>query len=1165
MFLKRLTIKGFKSFADPATLDLEPGVTAVVGPNGSGKSNVVDAVAWVLGAQAPSAVRSQRMDDVIFAGTTDRSALGRAEVSLTIDNSDSSLALDFPEITITRTLFRSGESDYSLNGSPCRLLDIQELLSDVGVGRQQHVIISQGQIDAVLNAREEDRRSIIEDAAGILKFRKRKEKAERRLDSTGSNLDRLGDMQREVKRQLKPLERQADAARKHGDFLEELKSLRLFRLNKEFKELKSLASSESERRSDFTKQETLTVNELKSFESKISTAESELASRGEDDLGDQLVRFEALRERARGLKAVLLERQKGIERDRDTLVSSEVIAGLEVELIKAKKEEESLIEEKESLSPEVEALKQLEQELIDDWSTFKTDWADGVPMIGGRASEIRGELGVLRASVNQKESEKNQFQKKLNEVKNPETELNEKLSSLTLDLSSLRQENEALTESITRDKEALKRQINIRNTSWEDLAEAKANLRSTRIEIEALTQAIKSIGQTPADQQTLASKGSLGFLSDLIEIEPGYEKAFESTVEDFLSTIIFDTKENAIEALSKIDVESRSASVVVIDTRFEKLKVKNVGNQLRSHVSATDETLDLFLDQLLANVVVHEGGLDEIVETVVRNPEITVVNKTGDKFGFLGWRVGQKDQGNIKNILEDATSRLLLEEMKVEEKQTIFSGNETRTQEMEDHLDETQKKFEECKRNESSLSESLQKIKVEQKANDLENQTIQDRINENDQRIKNETRQIAELQIRLEELEEAEKTSVQAAQRMTDERSRLESRSAETAARRTECEVRSADIQGRLAVVKARVSELDIRLEKLSGERKEVAGRSEIIEKKERATSFLIDSLDSRTEIIEKRLTDLRIHRRDQSDRVREITSQLDELRSSRRKKEDEVRTLREKQSRLEIERAETRLKLENLTETMRSEFDREPNSIGELSDPELPDGSTVSERIAELERELKLIGPINPLALHEFDDLRERYEFLEEQLEDVRSTRKELRKVIRSIDIEIKEVFASAFAEVATNFNDLFEVLFPGGHGKLTLTDPENLLDTGIDIEARPSGKNVKKLSLLSGGERSLTALAFLFAVFRSRPSPFYVMDEVEAALDDANLFRFLGLVDQFRDESQLLIVSHQKRTMESADCLYGVSMASGGSSKVVSERVGATRSAERLGMLAS
>ena len=1165
MFLKRLTIKGFKSFADSATLDLEPGVTAVVGPNGSGKSNVVDAVAWVLGAQAPSAVRSQRMDDVIFAGTTERSALGRAEVSLTIDNSDSSLALDFPEITITRTLFRSGESEYSLNGSPCRLLDVQELLSDVGVGRQQHVIMSQGQIDAVLNAREEDRRSIIEDAAGILKFRKRKEKAERRLDSTGSNLDRLGDMQREVKRQLKPLERQAEAARKHGNFLEELKSLRLFRFNKEFKELKSLASGESERRSDLAKQETLSVNELKRFETEISTAESELASRGEDDLGDQLVRFEALRERARGLKAVLLERRKGIERDRDTLVSSEVIAGLEVELIKAKKEEESLVAEEQLLFPDVEALKRIEDELTTDWATFKTDWTDGVPVIGGRASEIRGELGVLKASVGQRESEKNRFQGKLDEVKHPERELIEKDSLLNSELSSARQEDEALSESITQVQEEVKRQRNIRNSAWEELADAKANLRGTLIEIEALTQAISGISQTSTTDQTAMSNGSLGFLSDLIEIETGFEKAFESAIGDLISTVVFDTTENAIEALRNIDIEARSASVVAIDTRFKKLHVTNTENPLRRHVNSTNEALNPFLDQILADVLVHEGDLRDIVEIVVNNPEITVVNKSGDRFGALGWRVGQKDEGNIKNILEDAENRLSAEEEKLEEKQLLLSNSESQIKEIENYLVEKQKKFEECKRIESSLAESLQKIRVEQTANDVENQTIQDRINENDQRIKNETRQITELQIRLEELEEAEKTSVQAAQRMTDERSRLESRSAETAARRTECEVRSADIKGRLTVVKARVSELDARLGRLSGERKGVAERNEIIEKKEKATSFLVDSLDSRTEIIEQRLTELRMHRRDQSDRVREVTSQLDELRSSRRKREDEIRTLREKQSRLEIERAETRLKLENLTETMRSEFDREPNSIGELSTPELREGTTVSERIAELERELKLIGPINPLALHEFDDLKERYEFLEEQLEDVRSTRKELRKVIRSIDIEIKEVFASAFAEVATNFNDLFEVLFPGGHGQLSLTDPENLLDTGIDIEARPSGKNVKKLSLLSGGERSLTALAFLFAVFRSRPSPFYVMDEVEAALDDANLFRFLGLVDQFRNESQLLIVSHQKRTMEAADCLYGVSMASGGSSKVVSERVGATRSAERLGMLAS
>ena len=454
--------------------------------------------------------------------------------------------------------------------------------------------------------------------------------------------------------------------------------------------MKSLALSESERRTDLAKQETQSVSELQRFEIKISTAESELASRGEDDLGDQLVRFEALRERARGLKAVLVERQKGIERDRDTLVSSEVIAGLEVELTKAKKEEESLTKEEELLSPEIKTLKQLEEELTVDWATFKTDWADGVPVIGGRASEIRGELGVLKASVDQKESERNRFQTKLDEVKQPEIEINEKISSLTNDLSFARQESEALTGSITNDQEELKRQRDIRNSAWEELAEAKANLRGTRIEIEALTQAISSIGQTSTDEQIVASNGSLGFLRDSIEIETGFEKAFESVVGDFLSTIIFDTKENAIEALSNIDVETGSASVLAIDIRFTELHLTDAENLLRRHVNSTNEALNSFLDQLLANVIVHEGDLRQIVEIVVNNPEITVVNKSGDRFGSLGWKVGQKDQGNIKNILTDTENRLSTEERKVEEKQLLLSKTETQIKEIETHLEEIQ-------------------------------------------------------------------------------------------------------------------------------------------------------------------------------------------------------------------------------------------------------------------------------------------------------------------------------------------------------------------------------------------------------------------------------------------------------------------------------------------
>jgi chromosome segregation protein len=316
--------------------------------------------------------------------------------------------------------------------------------------------------------------------------------------------------------------------------------------------------------------------------------------------------------------------------------------------------------------------------------------------------------------------------------------------------------------------------------------------------------------------------------------------------------------------------------------------------------------------------------------------------------------------------------------------------------------------------------------------------------------------------------------------------------------------------------------------------------------------------------LVDVRLDALREQRRCQSERVQAVAARLDDLRRRRTEAERALDGAREQLSRLEVDRAETRLRLENLTESIRTEFGCEPDAVLDAPCPELPEGTTVVARLTELERELELIGPVNPLALEEYDALRERHEFLGGQLEDIRTTRRELRKVIRCIDDEIATVFAGAFAEVSTHFTDLFDTLFPGGTGRLHLTDPDNLLETGIEVEAKPSGKNVKKLSLLSGGERSLTALAFLFAVFRSRPSPFYVMDEVEAALDDVNLHRFLGLVEQFRADAQLMIVSHQKRTMEAADCLYGVTMAPGGSTRVVSERVRAQQAAEEAAALA-
>jgi chromosome segregation protein len=361
VFLKSLTLKGFKSFADSTVMGLEPGVTVVVGPNGSGKSNVVDAIAWVLGAQAPRSVRSQKMDDVIFAGTDKRPALGRAEVSLTLDNSAGLLPVEFNEVTLTRILFRSGDSEYAINGVPCRLLDVQELLSDAGVGRQQHVIVSQGQIDAVLNARPEDRRGIIEEAAGVLKYRKRKEKAERRLDATEANLLRLQDLLREVRRQLRPLERQAEAARRHEVLVVELRALQTFVLGREIATLRQRLEGLAGERLDATARETELKSQLSALDAAIMAAEAQLTARGEQDVTDRLRRVEQLRERARGLAAVLTERKRSLERDRGQLLDAGVVANLENDAARFQAELAEVAAALLRVAPDTESLEAAEQ------------------------------------------------------------------------------------------------------------------------------------------------------------------------------------------------------------------------------------------------------------------------------------------------------------------------------------------------------------------------------------------------------------------------------------------------------------------------------------------------------------------------------------------------------------------------------------------------------------------------------------------------------------------------------------------------------------------------------------------------------------------------------------------------------------------------------------
>ena len=1151
MYLKTLTLKGFKSFAEATVLDLEPGVTVVVGPNGSGKSNVVDAIGWVLGAQAPSAVRAQKMDDVIFAGTAKRSALGRAEVSLTIDNGSGMLPIEFSEVTITRTLFRSGDSEYAINGVPCRLLDIQELLSDSGVGRQQHVIISQGQIDAVLNARPEERRSIIEEAAGVLKYRRRKEKSERRLDSTEANLTRLQDLLREVRRQLRPLERQADAARRHGDVVAELQALRIHVAGRELTGLRSRLAGAAQRRIELAGNERDIKTELAGLDTAVMATEARLTAMGGDDLGDSLAQFESLFEKARGLSSLLAERRRGIDRDRGAFVDQGVIATLEAESARLQSELTETAAEAALLEPQALELAEAETVLAAERERFEVDWADGVAAPSGRASEVRGELAALRQGAERGEGEMARMRARLDVLTDKTARLAEDAERLRVDISAAEQAELPLVESLDGAEQW-------RADAEAALAEAEAAHRTAESELhswqaraDALALALDEARSAAGAERLAAVDGVLGTLLDLVEVDPGWEAAFEAAAGEALAAVVVDSVGSARRALEALHGEAISGAVLALSDAQVITDLPPVGDPVRRHVRSSRAGVDALLDALVGSAVMVAGGWAEAVDIVLAHPGATVVTPDGDRFGRTGWRVGAAGSGATGAALDEARARVTSAASAVEVAVGRLSDARQGVEQARKAEDDLSRQLDDNDGRLSAAGDGLQRVETDRRDASTEADALQTHVGELSARVARERERIAELEAELPMLEAAEMETAERGVAMGEARARLEERAAEVGAMRTDIEVRGAGTAERMEFLQRRLGEVEQRLTGAAQERAAAEERRLELDRRQLATDRLITHVTERLGVVEVELGSLRERRRRQSEAAREVAVELDTFRRRRADAEKTLTEVRERQQRLEIDDAETKLRIETAVEALRRDLDTEPDAAMAAECPPLAEGATPAGRIRELERDLRIMGPINPLALEEFEALQERHEFLQSQLDDVKESRRELAKIIKAIDGEIVNVFASAYADVALNFEHLFDTLFPGGKGRLRLTDPDNLLDTGIEVEARPSGKNVRKLSLLSGGERSLTALAFLFAVFRSRPSPFYVMDEVEAALDDVNLHRFLGLVAEFRNDAQLVIVSHQKRTMEAADCLYGVTMQPGGSSRVVSEKI--------------
>ena len=1158
-------MKGFKSFADPTTLEFGPGVTVVVGPNGSGKSNVVDAIAWVLGAQGPSVVRSQKMDDVIFAGTAKRAALGRAEVILVLDNSSRRLPLDLNEVTISRTLFRSGDSEYALNGVECRLLDVQELLSDSGVGRQQHSLIGQGQLDSVLQARPEERRMIIEEAAGILKFRRRRERAVRRLDAAEESLVRLSDLLREVRRQLRPLERQAESAARHDALEAELRAVSLYLSGRELSELSAkISDGERRLREDAGESERL-AQQREELAVRLNLAEDELGSDPTEALSVTISRLERLEERAKGLGALISQRRRAAA----SLIAAldDVGAGPELEEVAAQlrtaleEVAESAAEHgatAEALHAEEQALALAEAAYAAQFASHSGAAAQQAALASAALKERRDALQVANSHAAAAFERRRSLASRRDEVAKACEEAAAALRAASEESEALRAPARAAEEVLGRSRAAL-----------QSSEEALSRLNEERLGLlgrqEALSIALEEIRERAGAERLAGISGVLGPFVELVEVDEEAATAFAAAAGDALDAIVVSGREAAASALGRLRERSGSGHVLFASSAPRPWRDQATpppgGDWLLAHVRAADPAVAGLLEELLGDVVLARGGFADALELALSAPGHVVVSGEGDRFSPSGWRIGSARSGATRAALDAAREALARLESRISTEETARCALVADLGEAETSLaavhDDLARVAALATRAEQSLAESsavLDHVAPELAQAEGDAELARRRAEEMASLVAVSERELESIEVRAQQEREA-------AVRAEAARHELDRRAGELAAARHDLDVSDAALSEQRSFLSTRLSDTEQQIVARRASQSDASERRAMLRTDGAALGALEVELGGVRSRVEGVRRELETERRQRHTRSAARLERLAGMRREREELERATETGRERQQRVEIELAEARVRRETLADVLRRELDVTVAEAVAAPRPPGQDGSDLSSRRRALEQELRELGPVNLLAREELAELIERSQFLEGQIEDARGARRELNQVIRAIDQEIMTIFSAAFADVATHFEHLVSTLFPGGSGQLSLTSPDDLLETGVEIEARPAGRTVRRLSLLSGGERSLVATAFLFSVFRSRPSPFYVMDEVEAALDDVNLGRFLALLAEFRREAQLLVVSHQKRTMEIADALYGVSMQPGGASKVVSERPKSSRPLLELG----
>ncbi len=1210
MHLKSLTVRGFKSFASATTFEFEPGVTAVVGPNGSGKSNVVDALAWVMGEQGAKTLRGGKMEDVIFAGTSGRPPLGRAHVSLTIDNSDGALPIEYSEVTISRTLFRTGGSEYAINGAGCRLLDIQELLSDSGLGREMHVIVGQGQLDKVLHATPEDRRGFIEEAAGILKHRRRKEKTVRKLEAMQANLSRLGDLTGEIRRQLTPLGKQAEVARRAQGVQFEVRDARSRLLADDLVQLQSALAQDVADESALKARRGVVERDLEAGRQRQAALER-LAAEATPRLNaarENWYSLSACRERLRSLGSLAEERCRLLGaadavpdsgRDPDQLEQQaarvrDEQAGLERQIL----DRTGALDAATAAKHDAEQAAAAEDKRLAALLRAAADRREGLAKLAGqvgaarsRVESAQAELGRLRESQKAGEERRRLAQSEFTALESQVAGVEDGEESLDADYEAASADLDTVLAGIA-ELEAAERE------GEQERGALKARRDALQLGLNRKDGSGHVLGAAASGD---LAAGVLGPLASMITVEAGFEPAIAAALGTASDAVVVRDPETAAAAvrLLREDDAGRAALLLAASPGGAPAGPTPGGRAtLPPGARWAVELVELVelvepvpgagagavpLAALLAGVAVVDD-LDAAAQLIAAHPELTAVTRAGDVFTAVTVTGGSATAPSLLEVqaaVDDAAAKLAAVTAGLERNRFALATARARRADAQDRTDAALAKLHDSDAKLAAVAERLGHL----------NAVLRSAVGESERLAASLARAEANMVSEEAALETVAARLAAAQEAPTEQEPSPEHRDALALAASLS---RTAEMEARLALRSAEEQLTATRNRAASLERAaatERRAREEAAERARRrrlqagraaavavAVEQIIGFIDVSVELA-RRERDSVEERRD------ELERELAGVRTGNDALARELAELTDSVHRDELARAQQRLRIESLelksveelgltADQLVADFgpDRPvPVPAGESEDkwaalraPVDEDGREIAEgkpfvreeqekRLKRAERDLAALGKVNPLALEEFAALEERHQFLSTQLEDLKSSRKDLLDIIKEVDERVQRVFAEAFEDTSRQFVRVFARLFPGGEGRLVLTDPADMLTTGIEVEARPAGKKIKRLSLLSGGERSLTAVALLVAIFKARPSPFYVMDEVEAALDDTNLGRLITIFEELRESSQLIVITHQKRTMEVADALYGVTMRGDGVSTVISQRLGA------------